>query len=215
MTKRASCVLLAAKGQGATIINAIPQLEFWNTKANDCPSFQNELRWTFPNGSRLRMYLIRLAGGISLPQLSTAADNTWTAYLLMPKVYEDENGIPSRPFNVGTRVFRYLKRITKSAANTNAQGEQYLLGPWSPKHIAEIRPAFANQYLKEQVATAWDGDGVPTAWGPKPGAPISLPIVVAGEDPVAQAVPDYRPTDQEVDDDTEADEDTLFPVAAE
>lgn len=211
MSKRVPLILAMAKGMGKTIVDSISQLEYWVAAQNNAPSFQNELRWNFPDGSVLRVYLMRIAQNINLAQNSTGTDGLWSVYLLIPKVLVDENGIPSQPFNIGTRIYRRLKRMVKSAANTDASGNRYLLGPWSPQEIAELRPAFADKYLKEQIPATFDGDGNVLTTKPKPGALLSTPIIISGESAEKLASIDYRPTDQEVDDDIEGIESTLFP----
>lgn len=209
MAKRVNFLIAIAKGRGKQIINNIEQLEYWDAKENDSPSFQNELRWSFPNGSRLRMYLIPIARNISLPVKSIGIDGKWTIYLLIPKVYEDENGIPSLPFNIGTRVFRKLKKISRSPKN-KVDNQYFLYGPWSPSRVAERFPAFADKYLKEQVPDKFDAEGNVISTKPALGAALRLPIVVGSCDAEKEAAVDYRPTIQEIDDDMEADEKVLF-----
>lgn len=122
---------------------------------------------------------------------STAPNNTWRLVAMQASglYLEDDGGRPGRSlghdWRVATWTYRKLNRFRRSAANTNAQGEHHIAGPWSPKTLYQQLPP----PLQEQIF----------------GDPPGMPWVIAGQDPARVYDIDYSPTDADCDNDVEAD----------
>lgn len=158
---RPAFVLGVAKGRLLAVLGALG--------AQLVQRDQAHIVWTRADGEDLDICLRRLEDDVSLPGLPSAGTGQlWTIYLCLP----DHAAAVT-----GRAIFRRLRRAVLAPANTNAQGERFAAGPWSPRAIWRARPALAERWFKR-------ADG---SWG--------LPIVFAGEGPEAAAEVDYDPTD--------------------
>jgi len=141
------------------------------------------------SGIKLDLIATLIVSGVDIGTQSEASGGLWDLYLLLPDSL-DQTVLP--------KAFRRLLRI-------QPRQPKLLRGPWSPKEFSKKFASLGNSHLKGQEV---DVNGNPT--GPKAGAPLRIPHCLAGSDPVAIATVDYRPTAQEVTDDTDPDFSVLF-----
>jgi len=206
---RHNFLLPIATGRMVAVINAIPNLEYWDPVENEAPSFQPELRYT-KNGNLIRFYFTKRISSINIPHLGVSAgiNGKWDVYQVMPKGIYPLDGPPRLPKNLGTRAMNKLGRfiLNNSDDNANAQGKPYIGLPMTFKEVEERYPSAANKYLKPQRSVL-DGNGDPTNKTESvPGSNVQL-NPTTGEDPEIAASIDWRPTNDNLQNDDEAPDD--------
>ncbi len=205
---RHSFLLPIAVGRMVAVINAIPNLEYWDPVKNEAPSFQPELRY-MKNGNLIRFYFTKRISSISIPHLGVSAGTKgkWDVYQVMPKCLCHSDGTQSLPKNLGARAMNKLGRfiLNNSDDNANAQGRPYIGLPMTFKEVEEKYPSAANKYLKLQRAIL-DEKGNPTdKTEPVPGSKVHV-SPTTGDDPELAASIDWRPTHDNLKNDDDAPE---------
>lgn len=121
------------------------------------------------------IYAYRVARNIPGPASyqSVASNGRWDAYAILPKRATGNRD--------GERTFRLLARFSSSPQN-DVDGKKLLAGPFSPRRFKEILPTAVGNAL------------FPTN---------TIPWVIAGESPEDMFASDYRPTQDDIDNDTD------------
>lgn len=124
----------------------------------------------------------RIAAGVTYAKTqSTAAAGTWDIYACLP-IVDDQKAAKG--------FWKALDKARKD--NANKSGAKYkMLGPWTAKAFDKIAWA-ADSLCYEQVPDTFDAQGTPITWKKKPGAPLQLPWVIAGDDPVQLTAAEYE-----------------------
>lgn len=112
---------------------------------------------------------------------STAAGGAWDIYACLP-IVDDQKAAKD--------FWKALDKAQKDNANKSG-AKQRMLGPWTVKAFDKLAWA-ADKLCYEQVPDTFDAQGMPLTWKKKPGAPIQIPWVIAGDDPVQLATAEYE-----------------------
>lgn len=115
----------------------------------------------------------------------TLAGQTWQLWHVLPV---------GQNWRLGPAAFRLLRRC----ALQNAR----LKGPWRPKALERLSEALADEHCYPQRPVL-DAGGNIVGWEKVPGAPMTMPLVCHGDDPVREAELDYDPSDADCNADVE------------
>lgn len=190
---RPTAILAVADGKAAQVINNIPGLEYVSP---DGQRFQHPRLNYERAGVVIELIVQRVANNVTLPWTSAATSGKWDVYLLTA-----DPGACGREAVKDDGGWRWLTRAFRRLRQLSADHPTYMRGPWSLAHLLEAYPAKAAELLKTEVL---DAEGNPTgelAW--------SFPLL-AGDTPAGLLAVDYRPTQEDIDGDIDADPATLF-----
>jgi len=182
-----SCILAVADGKAQQVLDQLG-LQYVPPGHPDWP------QWSLPHllyeraGVAINCIVRRLAGNVTLPWTSASTSGLWDVFLLVADpgslgpgaVADDADG------QWITRAYRRLRR----AADAHPT---YLRGPWTPQHLWELYPVKARALLNRYT----DEDGNEQV-GDEPTFPL-----LAGARHDAALAWDYRPTQDEIDGDTD------------
>ena len=179
-----SCILAVAVGKAALVINSIPGLSFRPPGHPYChPHLLYER-----DGVQLNLLVMPLRQNVALPWQSASTSGKWDLFMLV-----------ADPGSVGTEAvdndggWRWITRAFRKLRRVSASHPTYLRGPWSIAQLVEAYP--------DKVATLLKGV-VDEQGELQPGTEWSFPLL-AGSSHDGAVGWDYRPTQEEIDDDTD------------
>jgi hypothetical protein len=174
-----------AANQGKTIIDSLPSTSYHNGGKAD-PHPERGQRLVYRRGaSAYDILLLDVAKDADLAIESAAPSGLWDLWIMVA----DSQAVPRANHRWLARAWRYLLR-------ESVQHPGYFRGPYSIAHVDATWPQLSALWLKGYV----DEEGVR-----QPGDTWSFPHLVGDsyEDIVGWG--DYRPTEAEIEEDTEWD----------
>jgi hypothetical protein len=122
-----------------------------------------------------------VAGASYTKTQSTATNGTWDIYGCLP-IIDDEKAAKD--------FWKALNKAQKDKAN-KVGIRQHMLGPWTVKALDKLAWV-ADRLCYEQEPDSYDAESKPSLMThKKPGAPLQLPWVIVGDNPVQLASQDY------------------------